>query len=68
LVFFNRKGRPLFDQVRPIPVGPLEDGDLAGYIDERLASPIATRGVLLPGFGGLPDGLVRLLEFWSRHY
>jgi hypothetical protein len=29
---FNRKGRPLFDQARPVPVGPLDDGDLADYI------------------------------------
>jgi uncharacterized protein len=32
---FNRKGRPLFDQARPIPLPPLRDGDLAEYIGQR---------------------------------
>lgn len=29
---FNRKGRPLFDQARPIPLGPLADDDLAEHV------------------------------------
>ncbi|HEX3391867.1 MAG TPA: hypothetical protein VHS55_04835 [Solirubrobacteraceae bacterium] len=32
---FNGRGRPLFDQARPIPMGPLNDGDLAEYIGVR---------------------------------
>lgn len=32
---FNGKGRPLFDQARPVPIGPLEDGDLAEYLGAR---------------------------------
>lgn len=32
---FNGRGRPLFDQARPIPIGPLDDDDLADYIGAR---------------------------------
>jgi hypothetical protein len=32
---FTGKGRPLFDQARPIPLAPLDDHDLAEYIGER---------------------------------
>lgn len=34
---FNRKGRPLFDQARPIPIAPLKDDDLSEYIGSWFA-------------------------------
>lgn len=34
---FGNKDRPLFNQARPIPLGPLEDDDLGDYIAERFS-------------------------------
>lgn len=44
---FNGKGRPLFDQARPIPIGPLKDGDLAEYIGARFERSGRDPGVAL---------------------
>lgn len=34
---FGRRDRPLFDQARPLFLGPLADEDVAAYIEERFA-------------------------------
>ncbi|MFZ1924801.1 MAG: hypothetical protein WAU42_01525 [Solirubrobacteraceae bacterium] len=44
---FNGKGRPLFDQARPISIGPLADGDLAEYIGARFERGGRDPGVAL---------------------
>ncbi len=44
---FNGRGRPLFDQARPIPLGPLDDGDLADYIGARFERSKRDPGVAL---------------------
>ncbi len=44
---FNGKGRPLFDQARPIPIGPLDDGDLAEHIGARFDRAGRDPGVAL---------------------
>lgn len=44
---FNGRGRPLFDQARPIPIGPLDDGDLAEYIGARFEGTGRDAGVAL---------------------
>ena len=44
---FNGRGRPLFDQARPIAVGPLNDGDLAEYIGARFDAACRDPGVAL---------------------
>jgi hypothetical protein len=44
---FNGRGRPLFDQARPIPVGPLDDGDLAEYIGAHFDATRRDPGVAL---------------------
>lgn len=35
--YFNTRGRPLFDQARPIYLGPLSDDDLGDYIATRFS-------------------------------
>jgi hypothetical protein len=44
---FNRKGRPLFDQARPIPLGPLDGDDLAEHIGTRFERSARDPGVAL---------------------
>lgn len=44
---FNRKGRPLFDQARPIPLGPLAGDDLAEHIGTHFESSGRDPGVAL---------------------
>ncbi|HEY5287452.1 MAG TPA: hypothetical protein VIJ50_10140 [Solirubrobacteraceae bacterium] len=44
---FNGKGRPLFDQARPIPIGPLAEADLAEYIGVRFERGGRDPGVAL---------------------
>ncbi len=44
---FNSKGRSLFDQARPIPLGPLEDDDLAEYIGTHFDESGRDPGVAL---------------------
>jgi hypothetical protein len=44
---FNGRGRPLFDQARPVAVGPLDDGDLADYIGARFERSERDPGVAL---------------------
>ncbi len=68
---FNRKGRPLFDQARPIPVGPLDDGDLAEYIGVRFdrtdRDPGAALELLLRLARGHPQRAMLLAHhLWER--
>ncbi len=68
---FNRKGRPLFDQARPIPVGPLDDGDLADYIGARFdggeRDPRAPRELLLRLARGHPQRAMLLAHhLWEQ--
>jgi hypothetical protein len=44
---FNGRGRPLFDQARPISLGPLDDGDLAEHIGDRFDRAGRDPGVAL---------------------
>jgi hypothetical protein len=64
---FNRKGRPLFDQARPIPVGPLDDGDLAEYIGERFDRSDRDPGVALELLLGLARGHPQRAMLLAHH-
>jgi hypothetical protein len=35
---FGSRSRPLFDQARPLRLGPLDDADISSYIDARFAA------------------------------
>jgi hypothetical protein len=68
---FNRRGRPLFDQARPIPVGPLDDGDLAEYIGARFdhsgRDPGAALDLLLDLARGHPQRAMLLAHhLWEQ--
>jgi hypothetical protein len=54
---FSGRGRPLFDQARPIPLAPLNDDDLGEYIGARFEQGKRDAGVALD----------RLLELARGH-
>lgn len=64
---FNRKGRPLFDQARPIPVGPLHDDDLADYIGARFDRGGRDPGVALELLLRLARGHPQRAMLLSHH-
>jgi hypothetical protein len=64
---FNRKGRPLFDQARPIPVGPLDDDDLAEYIGERFDRTGRDPGAALELLLGLARGHPQRAMLLAHH-
>jgi hypothetical protein len=64
---FNRKGRPLFDQARPIPVGPLDDSDLADYIGARFDGTDRDPGATLELLLGLARGHPQRAMLLAHH-
>jgi uncharacterized protein len=68
---FNGRGRPLFDQARPIPIGPLDDDDLAEYIGARFDRAERDPGValelLLPLARGHPQRAMLLAHHLWEH-
>lgn len=64
---FNRKGRPLFDQARPIDVGPLRDSDLGEHIGARFESAGRDAGAALELLLGLARGHPQRAMLLAHH-
>jgi AAA+ ATPase superfamily predicted ATPase len=68
---FNTKGKPLFDQARPLYLEPLSDADLADYINERFEKtgrdPGEALDILLELVRGHPQRAMLIAHhLWER--
>jgi hypothetical protein len=64
---FNGSGRPLFDQARPVPLGPLPDEDLAEHIGRRFESSGRDPGVTLDLLVNLARGHPQRAMLLAHH-
>lgn len=64
---FGDRRRPLFDQARPLDLGPLADADIAGYVDARFAASGRDAGEALDGLLDLARGHPQRAMLLAHH-
>jgi hypothetical protein len=64
---FSGRGRPLFDQARPIPLSALDDADLADYIGSRFEEGKRDAGVALDGLLDVARGHPQRAMLLAHH-
>lgn len=64
---FGRKGRPLYGQSREIKLGPLEDTDLADYIESRFAADGRSAGAVMDDLLELVRGHPQRAMLMAHH-